>query len=149
MGFALIANTLLQAENDATARARDADLGNMIDTVIALSAFFAHYFEGFAFSTDLRMGRVDQSRLQDLIQEHVRSFNDRMRDAQYRMVTGSCLMFILPDKAPSFVVETSAPSQVGEKFINGVYFPPQYASAMMEDAAAKQAGAIVDLQHER
>ena len=140
IGHALTANAVLQKSNASGQPEYEPSVAaGHVDAVIALSAFYSHFFEGYALSSALLTHSIEESRIQGLLQDYGRGFTDRLKDAQPRMVDGSRLLQMLPDTSPNFLIEASAPYQDGQKVINGVHFPPEYAAAMLDNAAKKQA----------
>jgi len=92
--------------------------------------------------------------LQKALDAHGADWVRKMDAAKRAMFRPERLIELIPDRQAQFLLAASEPYREGQKVINGVYFKPEHAEAMLKSIAAAQAEALnvrpplKDLQHE-
>jgi hypothetical protein len=119
-----------------------AALKDAVDSTLAMSAYYINYFRGYALSAAILMNRLSGEDLQKPLNGHGTDWVRKLDAAKAAMFRPERLIELVPDRKPQFVLAASGPYQEGQKVINGVYFAPKHAEALLNSMAAAQAEAL-------
>jgi hypothetical protein len=119
-----------------------AALRNPIDEILAISAYYNNFFR----CNTLTIGYVSKSMssedFQKALDAHLADWVGRIDTAKRAMFRPERLIELVPDRQAQFLLAASEPYREGQKVINGVYFKPEHAEAMLKSIAAVQAEAL-------
>jgi hypothetical protein len=119
-----------------------AALRNVIDEILAISAYYLNFFRCYA----LTIAYLDKSLAGDdfgkALDAHGADWVRRMDAARRAMFRPERLLELVPDRQYQFLLAASEPYREGQAVINGVYFKPEHAKAMLEKIADAQAEAL-------
>ena len=117
-------------------------LKECLDEILAKSAYFINFFRGYNFAADVMSGRASQEEGVERARQLAEDATAKGRAAQKVMFHPEKFSALLPAPRPMFLIAVEEPYQEGQRIINGVYFPPKLAEAMMKELAEKQAQAM-------
>ena len=119
-----------------------AALRNVIDEILAISAYYINFFRCYTLTIAYLNKSMSDEDWQKALDAHLADWVRKMDAAKGAMFRPERLLELAPDRQAQFLLAASQPYREGQTVINGVYFKPEHAEAMLNSIAAAQAEAL-------
>jgi hypothetical protein len=106
------------------------------------NAYYINFFRWYTLTIAYLNKSMSEEDLQKALNAHVADWVRKMDAAKQAMFRPERLIELVPDRQAQFLLAASEPYREGQKVINGVYFKPEHAEAMLKSIVAAQAEAL-------
>jgi hypothetical protein len=119
-----------------------AALRNAIDEILAISAYYISLFRCYTLTIAYVSKSMSDEDLKKAMDAYGTDWVRKLDAAKRAMFRPERLIELVPDRHPQLLLAASEPYREGQRVINGVYFKPEHAEAMLKIIAAAQAEAL-------